>query len=166
MRIRTVWVEALTEKLHPYVVFLPSDQKTRILSAIFGSKAAVDILNFSLSQGIANKVYQKDLVRKLDYSNKTVIGNLKSLSKLGVLLEEMEKTEKEGRIVWVKAYKLSDAGRWFALLLAEEKDLSDSEKAEILQSLFKTYVKWVRALSEKLNMNKKLLEKAFREEMT
>lgn len=155
----------MTEKLHPYVVFLPSDQKTKILSAIFGSKVAVDILNFSLRQGIANKVYQKDLVRKLDYSNKTVIGNLKSLSKLGVLLEEMEKTEKEGRIVWVKTYKLSDAGRWFALLLAEEKDLSDSEKAEILQSLFKTYVKWVRALSEKLNMNKELLEKVFREEM-
>lgn len=155
----------MTEKLHPYVVFLPSDQKTKILSAIFGSKAAVDILNFSLDQGIANKIYQKDLVRKLDYSNKTVIGNLKSLSKLGILLEEMEKAEKEGRVVWVKAYRLSDAGRWFALLLAEEKDLSDSEKAEILQSLFKTYVKWVRALSEKLNMNKELLEKAFREEM-
>lgn len=155
----------MTEKLHPYVVFLPSDQKTKILSAIFGSKAAVDILNFSLDQGIANKIYQKDLVRKLDYSNKTVIGNLKSLSKLGILLEEMEKAEKEGRVVWVKAYRLSDAGRWFALLLAEEKDLSKREKAEILQNLFRTYVKWVRALSEKLNMDKSLLEKVFREEM-
>ncbi len=158
-------MRALTEKLHPYVVFLPSDQKTKILSAIFGSKAAVDILNFSLDQGIANKIYQKDLVRKLDYSNKTVIGNLKSLSKLGILLEEMEKAEKEGRVVWVKAYRLSDAGRWFALLLAEEKDLSKREKAEILQNLFRTYVKWVRALSEKLNMDKSLLEKVFREEM-
>jgi len=158
-------VEALTEKLHPYVVFLPSGQKTKILGAIFGSRAAVDILRFSLGQGIANKIYQKDLVRRLAYSNKTVIGNLKTLTRLSVLSEEMEKVETEGRIVWVKAYKLTDAGRWFALLLAEEKDLSDGEKAEILQNLFRAYVGWVKALSERLHMDRKVLEKAFSEEM-
>ena len=151
--------------LHPYVVFLPTEQKTKILSAIFGSKAAVDILRFSLSQSISNKIYQKDLMRELHYSNKTIIGNLKSLTNIGVLMENMEKMEKEGRIVWVKAYQLSDTGKWFALLLAEEKDLSQREKAEILQSIFKTYIKWVKDLSEKLHVNKKMLEKIFMEEM-
>jgi hypothetical protein len=146
-------------------VFLPSEQKTRVLSAIFGSKAAVDILKFSLSQGISNKIYQKDLVEKLAYSNKTLIENLKSLTRLAVLKEEMEKTEKNSRIVWVKAYQLSDAGRWFALLLAEEKDLSDAEKAEILQNLFRAYVGWVKDLSEKLHVKKSILEKVFMEEM-
>lgn len=155
----------LDESLHPYVVFLPSGQKTKILGAIFGSKAAVDILQFSLRQGISNRIYQKDLVRKLDYSNKTVIGNLKALTKLGVLMESMEKSERNGRVVWVKAYLLSDAGRWFALLLAKEKDLSDSEKAEILQNLFRAYVRWVRNLSEKLHVDGAMLENAFREEM-
>jgi hypothetical protein len=77
----------------------------------------------------------------------------------------MEKIEKEGRIVWVKAYQLSDLGSWFALLLAEEKDLSEKEKAEILQEIFRTYVKWVKDLSEKLSVNKKTLEKIFAEEM-
>jgi hypothetical protein len=158
-------VKCLNENSHPYVVFLPSEQKTKILSAIFGSKAAVDILKFSLSQGISNKIYQKDLVRKLDYSNKTVIENLKSLTKLEVLREDMEKIEKEGRIVWVKAYQLSDVGKWFALLLAEEKDLSEKEKAEILQNLFRTYIKWTKDLSEKLHVNKRTLEKIFSEEM-
>jgi len=67
--------------------------------------------------------------------------------------------------VWVKAYQLSDLGKWFALLLAEEKDLSEKEKAEILQNLFRTYIKWVRDLSEKLHVNKKTLEKIFTEEM-
>jgi hypothetical protein len=155
----------LSESLHPYVVFLPSEQKIRILSAIFGSKAAVDILKFSLNQGISNRIYQKDLVKKLAYSNKTVIGNLKSLTKLEVLKENMEKIEQEGRVVWVKAYELSDAGRWFALLLAEEKDLSKKEKLEILQNLFRTYVRWVRDLLEKLHANKRMLEKVFIEEM-
>lgn len=155
----------MKEDLHPYVVFLPSEHKIRILSAIFGSKAAVDILRFSLGQGISNKIYQKDLVKKLTYSNKTVIENLKSMTRLGVLKEEMEKVEKKGRVVWVKAYQLLDAGRWFALLLAEEKDLSEAEKGEILQNLFRAYVRWVKDLSEKLHVEKNMLEKVFMEEM-
>jgi len=155
----------LNGNLHPYVVFLPSEEKNRILGAIFGSKAAVDILKFSLSQGISNKIYQKDLVKNLSYSNKTVIQNLKSLTRLGILREDMEKSEKARRIVWVKAYQLSDVGRWFALLLAEEKELSEKEKAEILQNLFRTYIKWVKDLSEKLNVSKTTLKKIFTEEM-
>lgn len=155
----------MTEVLHPYVVLLPSSEKTKILSAIFGSKAAVDVLRFSLKKGISNRIYQKDLIRELDYSNKTIIENLKSLTKLGVLTETMEKGTKEGRTVWVKAYELSDAGKWFSLLIAEEKELSDKEKSEILQSLFRTYVKWVRDLSEKLKLDKKTLRRIFAEEL-
>ena len=155
----------LNESLHPYVVFLPSDEKTRILNAIFGSKAAVDILRFSLNQGLSNRIYQRDLVNKLSYSNKTIIENLKSMTKLGILKEEMEKNTKTGRIVWVKAYQLSDAGRWFALLLAEEKDLSTKETAEILQNLFRAYIRWVKNLSKKLQISNKELEKIFVDEM-
>ena len=137
-----------------------------MLSAIFGSKAAVDILRFSLEQGISSKIYQKDLVRKLDYSNKTVIGNLKLLTKLGVLIEDMEKVSRDKRVTWVKAYQLSDAGRWFALLLARESDLSDKEKASVLQSLFRSYVRWVKDLSERLHLDKRELESIFVEEMS
>jgi len=150
---------------HPYIVFLPAEQKNKILSAIFGSRASLDILRFSLKNGISNKIYQKDLVKKLSYSNKTIIENLKALTKLGVLTEEMEKTAKKGRIVWVKAYQLSDMGKWFALLLAEEKELSDEEKAQILQNVFRSYIKWVKNLSEKLPIEKVALERIFNEEM-
>ena len=155
----------MSVKLHPYVVFLPAEQKDKILSAIFGSKAGVDVLRFSLKQGIAKKIYQKDLVKRLNYSNKTIIANLKALTKLGVLTERMEKKEKEGRTIWVKAYQLTDLGRWFALLLAEEKELTEEEKSEILQSLFRTYVKLVKDLAEELNINKKMLESIFKKEM-
>lgn len=155
----------MSDELHPYVVFLPSEQKSKILSAIFGSKAAVDILRFSLNQGISNKIYQKNLVKKLAYSNKTIIETLKSLTKLGILTEKMEKIITESRTTWVKTYQLSDTGRWFSLLLAEEKDLSESEKAEILQNIFRKYMKWVKNLSQKLNVNKKTLEEIFLEEI-
>jgi len=153
------------EDLHPYVVFLPSEQKTKILSAIFGSKAAVDILRFSLKNGISNKIYQKDLVKKLAYSNKTIIENLKSLTRLRVVTENMEKVEEKGRVVWVKAYLLSDAGRWFALLLAEGRDLSQEEQAEILQNLFRAYVRWVKDLADRLHVDKGNLKRVFVEEM-
>ena len=155
----------MTEKLHPYVVFLPTEEKEKILSAIFGSKAAVDLLRVSLQQGLSKNIYQKDLFKKLNFSNKTIIENLKSLTKLGVLNENMEKNEREGRIIWVKTYQLTDAGKWFALLLAEEKELTEKEKAEILESLFRTYVKMVKGLAEEIGIDKKTLEGIFREEM-
>lgn len=153
------------EKLHPYVVFLPINKKDKILSAIFGSKGGVDILKFSLKQGIAKSLYQKDLVAKLNYSNKTVIENLKALTALGVLNESMEKNEKDGRITWIKTYQLTNLGKWFALLMAEEKELSEPEKAEILQSLFRTYVKQTKRLAEEIGIDKKKLEETFKEEM-
>ncbi|MEM2537445.1 MAG: hypothetical protein QXK29_04820, partial [Candidatus Bathyarchaeia archaeon] len=77
----------------------------------------------------------------------------------------MEKTEHERRRVWVKAYRLSDVGKWFALLIAEEKELSDGEKAEILQNIFRSYIKWVKNLSEKLHVDKENLKRIFDEEM-
>jgi len=155
----------MNQKFHPYVVFLPSKQKHKILRAIFGSKAAVDILKFSIGQGISNKIYQKDLMKKLSYSNKTIIEHLKSLTKLGVLEEYMEKIESENRIVWLKFYQLTDIGKWFVLLLAEEKELTKEEKAKILRNIFKVYVRWVKTISEKLKLDKEELKKIFDEEI-
>ena len=146
-------------------MFLPSEKKTKILGAIFGSRAAVDIFRFSLSQGISASIFQRDLIAKLHYSNKTIIENLKSLTRLGLLKEDMKKAEKSNRTVWVKVYQLSDAGKWFALLLAEERDLSQAEKAEILQNLFRMYIKWVKSTSQKLRLKKEKLEDIFMEEM-
>lgn len=155
----------MNDHLQPYVVFLPSEEKNKVLSAIFGSKAAVDVLHFALEQGVAKNIYQKDLVKKLNYSNKTIIENLKTLTKLGVLDEAMEKNEKEGRIIWVKAYQLTNLGKWFALLLAGEEELSEQEKAEIMQTLFRIYIKVVKDLAEQLHVDKKMLEEIFTQEM-
>ncbi len=114
---------------------------------------------------MAKSIYQKDLVKRLNYSNKTIIENLKTLTKLGVLDEAMEKNEKEGRIIWVKAYQLTVLGKWFALLMANEEEISEQEKLEIVQNLFRIYVKMVRDLSEELHVDKKTFEQIFKEEM-
>jgi len=155
----------MSKQVHPYIVFLPTNKKQKVLRAIFGSTVPIDILNFSIKQGISRKIYQKDLVESLNYSNKTLIEHLKSLTSLGILEESMEKRESAGRTVWVKYYVLSDLGRWFALLLAKEEALSRDEKVDIVRSVFRSYVRWVRELTEKLGVDKAVLEKIFKKEI-
>jgi len=155
----------IEKNVNPYVVFLPTENKSKMLSSIFGSKAAVAILKFSLTKGTANKIYQNDLIKNLAYSNKTVIETTKLLTKLEVLRESMEKTRRSGRIVWVKVYQLSDIGKWFALLLAEEKDLALEEKREILEGIFRRYVRWMKRFSLSVHVDEKVLKRIFEEEM-
>lgn len=64
----------------------------KFLKAIFGSSVPVDILKFALRRGFSEKIYQRDLIEDLGYSNKTIIEHLKALVDLGILGEHMEKT--------------------------------------------------------------------------
>ena len=155
----------MSEKLYPYVIFLPAKKKQNILRTIFRSKVPIDILECFIKKGISQKIYQKNLIDTFSYSNKTVIERLKDLTNLRILREGMEKTESDGRTVWVKHYILTDLGKWFALLLAKEDALSREEKVEIIQGALRSYVKWLRELSEKLEVKKEILEEIFREEM-
>ncbi|UCG45789.1 MAG: hypothetical protein JSV58_03175 [Candidatus Bathyarchaeota archaeon] len=154
------------EKLYPYVIFLPTKKKQSVLRAIFRSKVSIDILQYFIDKGISRKVYQKGLIDAFSYSNKTTIERLKDLTDLGILKEDMEKTESAGRTVWVKHFVLTDLGKWFALLIAEEDALSRDEKIEIIRSALKSYAKGLRELSEKLGVKKEFLEEIFQEEMT
>lgn len=155
----------MSARIYPYVIFLPKSSKHEVLRAIFGSSVPVDILKFALKRGVSEKIYQKDLLRVLGYSNKTVIEHLKSLTELGILAEHMEKTEFLGRTAWLKTYTLTDLGRWFALLLVEEENLPVEDKIEIARNVFRSYVRWMRELTEKIGIEKKELLKIFEEEM-
>jgi predicted ArsR family transcriptional regulator len=155
----------MSEDFYPYVIFLPIRRKQKVLRAIFGSNVPMDILMFSIDQGICQKIYQKNLIESLKYSNKTVIEHLKELTSSGILDEDMEKAESDGRTVWVKYYMLSDLGKWLALLLKSEKAMSRDEKVDLIRSIFKAYVRWVKKLSEQLGIEKEVLEKIFKKEM-
>jgi len=153
------------EKIYPYIVFLPAEEKYRVLKTVFGSKIPIDILKISIKQGVSKKIYQKNLMKTLPYSNKTVIKHLKMLTEHGILEENMEKNEGRARAVWVKYYLLSDIGKWFALLLAEKTDLTEAEKTEIFCNVFKSYIKWVKEISQKLDVSKKVIQEIFDKEM-
>ena len=152
-------------KIYPYVIFLPKEEKKRILRMIFGSKVPIDILKFSANQGITKKIYQKDLIENLEYSNKTIIEHLKKMTKAGILEENMEKTEIKGHTIWLKFYTLSTLGRWLALLIVDEENLSREEKIEIVCNAFRLYTRWIKKLSDKLNIEKEKLQRIFIEEM-
>ncbi len=155
----------MDERLYPYVIFLPRDRKRRVLEAVFGSEVPVEILRFSMRKGVFEKVYQKELISTLSYSNKTIIDHLKALTQLKILDEDVEKSESSGRTVWVKYYTLTDLGRWFALLLVEEESLSDEEKRGIVRSAFRSYTRWVIELSKRLGMSMEELSRIFDEEI-
>ncbi|MCX8171598.1 MAG: ArsR family transcriptional regulator [Candidatus Bathyarchaeota archaeon] len=155
----------MKKRLYPYIIFLPKGSKYDVLRAVFGSSVPVDILNFALRRGVSEKIYQRDLIESLGYSNKTIIEHLKALVDLGVLSEHMEKNEVSGRAVWLKAYTLTDLGRWLALLLVEEENLSIKDKVEIACNVFRSYVRWIRELADKLGIDRGRLLEIFREEI-
>lgn len=153
------------ERLYPYVIFLPRDRKRRVLEAVFGSEVPIEILRFAIRRGVFEKIYQKELISTLGYSNKTIIDHLKALTGLKILDEHVEKSESSGRIVWVKYYTLTDLGRWFALLLIEEEALSDEEKREIIRNAFRSYTRWVLGISKRLGMGWEEFSRIFDEEV-
>lgn len=155
----------MAAKIHPYIIFLPKGSKHEVLKAIFGSQVSVDILRFALKRGVSEKIYQKDLIKSLGYSNKTIIECLKALTELGILDEHMEKAAVSGRTVWLKSYTLTELGRWFALLLVEEENLPKEDKVRILYSAFRSYMRWIKEFTEKIGASKEDLLKIFEEEM-
>ncbi len=155
----------MKKRLYPYVIFLPKNSKQEVLSSVFGSMVPVAILKFALKQGVSEKIYQKTLIKSLNYSNKTVIEHLKTLVELGILDEHMEKAESGTRTVWLKSYTLSDFGKWSALLLVDEKSLKREEKIEIVSNALRSYTRWIRELSENLGLSREELSKIFEEEM-
>jgi hypothetical protein len=75
----------------------------------------------------------------------------------------MEKNDKEGRIIWIKALPTHPPRPLVCVTAGGgTRVTAEGEKTEILQSLFRTYVKQVKRLAEEIGINKKMLEETFR----
>ncbi|MEM2574068.1 MAG: hypothetical protein QXF77_06615, partial [Candidatus Jordarchaeales archaeon] len=75
----------------PYLLFLPADPHDlrAFLLDVFGSPITLEILE-KIDRGVQA---QKDIIRQLRHSNKTIIFHLKNLVRLGVLEEEYKVKE-------------------------------------------------------------------------
>jgi predicted transcriptional regulator len=147
-------------EIWPYIIPLPSnlENQCRFLRSIFGSDTALDILKNVPLEG---RLYQKDLMSKLGYSNKTVIKHLKTLVSFGVLEEGMEKTRERGKTLWLKWYTSTSLGKWLVLLLTSPENVNTEVIEDKLEELFELYVTNAVKLYEKYGLNKMILRKIF-----
>jgi len=158
-------VRKLARGLWPYVIPLPTGatQQSRLLFSVFKSEASMDLVRHV---PLDNEAYQKELIRTLGYSNKTVIKWLRSLVTAGILKEEMKETAVKGRRVWIKSYRLTPLGKWIRLLLIPPRDLPAERIRELIRDLFGLYVKSVVALCKKYGISISMLRTDFQDALT
>ncbi|KYK35800.1 MAG: hypothetical protein AYK19_10005 [Theionarchaea archaeon DG-70-1] len=150
----------ITDDVLPYIIFLPSDRdaQLRMLSAVFGSEVNLDILTAFCGKP---KVYQKELIETLPYSNKTVINHLKQLVSLTVLKEGMEKQEGENKNVWLKYFEVEPSRRWLIFLIYDPESISAKMMQEIIVEVAYIYFKKIGELARQYNMDIDKLREIF-----
>jgi len=138
-------------ELWPYVLPLPKKpfDQYRVLLSAFSSELSLEILKQTSS---GNRVLQGELIRRLPYSGKTVLGCLSKLVSSGVLESGMEKRKLRNKTVWVKWYTPTTLGRWFALLLSPRK-VTAPEARELLGQIFGQYSRNIAKLSSRLALS-------------
>ncbi|MCK4432431.1 MAG: hypothetical protein KAV48_00695 [Methanomicrobia archaeon] len=144
----------MKEEHVPYIIFLPPRHNDQIvlLTSVFGSKIKLEILNeFCFKE----EIYQKDLIEKFPYSNKTLITHLKELVTLKILNEKMVK--KEGK--WLKMFNVNDSMRWLVLLLRDPDTIPREEMKKIITRFLNDYVKSILKISEHYGMDKKEIQR-------
>ncbi len=124
----------MEENLYPYLILLPNDPKSqkKILSTIFGSDIAQSLI-INIASGVE---FQKDLIKKLTFSNKTIINYLRDLVDLNILEENSTTVGGYRRLF----YKLTKMGEWFSSLVVY-RDYKPEEFKGILEELFQMYLK-------------------------
>lgn len=146
----------------PYILPLPRnrDDQRKFYRWVFGSDTALDILRAASLEG---KIFQRDLITSLEYSNKTIIETLKKLVSLNVLQEGMEKTLSKGKSVWLKWYAPTSIGKWIVLLFLPPKEVNPKLVKETLKKLFELYIRNALQLCETYNLDTKILRTVFEE---
>ncbi len=141
----------------PYVIFLPSDREAQLamLCAVFGSEVNLKILSAFCGK---EKVYQKQLIETLPYSNKTVINHLKGLVSLKVLSEGMEKREEGEKMVWLKYFEVEPSRRWLIFLIYEPELISKETMRKIIVEVVYSYFKKVGELARRYGIENEVRE--------
>lgn len=141
-----------TGKIWPWIIPLPieNEQHYKVLLSIFSSKISIDILrNIKLNE----KTYQAELIRKLPYSNKTILAKLREFVKSRILEQGIERQIRRKRSFWVKWYRPSTLGRWLITFLTPPQQMKIKEIKETFKQLFKMYVESIAKFCIQHNVN-------------
>ena len=148
--------------LWPYILPLPvkREELNRVFQTVFGTRAALEILKRTSPN---QKMYQKELISELGFSNKTIIEALKRLVSAGVLEQGMEKREVKQHTLWVKWYMPTVQGKWLALLLQSPASLTPEEARKIIVELFMLYLENILKLGANYNIELDFFESKMHE---
>jgi len=147
----------IDDEVFPYILFLPKDRGklVSLLNGVFGSEAKIEILKKVPACGDI-KIYQKNLIEELPYSNKTIIKNLKELCAFKILKENMEKQKGE-KDVWVKYYLLDEKMTWLVLLFKEPNELNNMDS--IIRQLTRLYYSSIVELGKRYGISEDDIKK-------
>ncbi len=142
----------IMEELWPWILPLPkrTREQYEILLSVFKSKVSLDIL---LNMNVNRKNYQRDLIKKVPHSNKSIISALKKFVQAGIVEQGTEKVKVKGKDVWVNYYKLTFLGKYLKLLLTPIDKLSPRDLRKIVEELFDLYAKSIAKLCFDFNIS-------------
>jgi len=127
------------EGVWPYVLPFPLDEESR--RAIWGVLTSRVGLSILRSLPIKGRVYQRDLIAALPYSNKSIITLLKRMVSAGLLREGFDWVGvRRGRRVRVRWYEPTPLGRWLALFLRPPTEVPRDVATAALRELFQLYM--------------------------
>ena len=125
------------KRVWPYVLPFPVDVKQRrLIWRILQSKVGTGILS---KLKVEEPTYQKELMGKLPYSNKSIIEYLKLMASAGILEQGMKRVKAERKTVWIKFYKPTRLGKWLILFLKSPEEVSKETVKETIEELFQIY---------------------------
>ena len=147
----------------PYIVPLPTPSQYNMLSSLFRSKAALDVMR---NMKIEGKMYHGELTPHLPYSNKTVTESMKMLVSNNLMEEGMEKVKVDGKARWLKWYQLTQLGRRMKLLIIPPSQLPREKIKGLVNELFQLYLNSIIDLYKKNNIAledlKNIFDKVYR----
>mgnify|MGYP000203289018 CR=1 FL=1 len=139
-------------ELWPYVVPFPLDAEARRTTwDVLSSRVGMAILR---ALKLGEKNYQKDLLAKLPFSNKSVINYLRKMVSAGILREGIDKVRvRLGRVIRVKWYVPTEFGKWLILFLREPDEITPEEAREAIRELLCSYISRVYEVSSRYGLD-------------
>ena len=125
------------DQIWHYVLPFPLEtEKRRLIWSILQSKVGKSLL---MNMDVEGRTYQKDMINRMSYSNKSIIEYLKRMFSAGMLEQGMEQVLTGKRKVRVKWYVPTNLGRWFILFLKPADDIPPELVRKTIEEIFHVY---------------------------
>jgi ribokinase len=150
------------DRVWPYVLPFPLEAKKRkLILGIFQSRVGTSILT---QIKIDARTFQHDLIRRLRYSNKSVIKYLKQMVDADILEQGMERVVEKGKAIWMKWYTPTSLGKWVILFLMPPEQVHPELAKHTVEELFRLYAASVVEVCEKYGLTIDSFQQAFDEQ--